>query len=389
MNGASRPRGNLYSAALACLSLFSYGLCLTMIGPALGQIQRSFALSGSAAGLLFTAQSAGFLAAVLFGGYLADRAGVRVIMLAGQALLTAGLVQFGLSGSYPFLMAAMAATGAAGGLIEIASNTLISDLNPNRRAWALNILHIFFGLGGLAGPMLSGIMLSAGFAWNASYLAAAGLSAAIFALLLFGNIPVRARAAADTIDLSILPNILKNRTALLLGFATICYVGVEMGINGWSVLYLERYRAMDTLAASSVLANFWLAMTAGRVLCALLGKKLGEKNLLIVLGLAATGLYVFALTSPQAAASGAGLVAVGLAFSGIFPTLVALGGSRFPGSTGTITGFVMSCAGVGFMTVPWLVGSAASYWSLQTGMWLLCLVLLLMTACAVLLKMAD
>lgn len=389
MIDTARSRGNLFIAALACLSLFSYGLCLTMIGPALGQIQRNFGLSGSAAGLLFTAQSAGFLAAVLFGGYLVDRAGIRVIMLAGQSLLTAGILQFGLAGSYPVLIASIALTGAAGGLIEIAANTLISDLNPERRARALNILHIFFGLGGLAGPLLSGAILSVGYAWNGSYLAAAGLSAAVFILLLMGNIPARAASAAGSIDLSVLSKILRSRTALLLGLITICYVGAEMGINSWSVLYLERARSMEKMPASALLANFWLAMTLGRIACAILVKKLGEKNLLIVLGLAATALYILFLLAPHPAASGACLAAVGLAFSGIFPTLIALGGNRFPGSTGTITGFVMACAGLGFMTVPWLMGMVTSAGSLVLGMWMLVAILAVLTGCAVLLSLSG
>jgi fucose permease len=368
--GLSRGRGR-YITILCYLSLLSYGLCISLAGPALGAIQRHFGVTEGSAGLLFTAQSIGFLSTVLFGGYLADRAGLRLVILAGQALLTAGLVLFAFAGSFSTAIAAYAVTGAAGGLIEIAANTLVSDLHPDSRVSSLNVLHIFFGLGGLAGPLVSGSMLSGGAGLGGPYLVAAAYSGLALILLMTGRVPACIGEYTEKIDFSTAVSMLKSPFTLILGLATICYVGVEMGINGWSVLYLERSLDMEKMTASSILANFWLAMTLGRIACAALGKKIGEKNLLAFLALLACGTYTLFLLAPSPALAGAALIGTGLVFSGVFPALLAIGGNAYPRATGTITGMAMTFSGIGFMVVPWLVGVVAARSSITAGMGML------------------
>lgn len=387
--GISRSRAR-YITLLCYLSLLSYGLCISLAGPALGSIRQSFGVTEGAAGLLFTAQSIGFLSTVLFGGYLAERAGLRPVILAGQALLAAGLALFAAAGSFTVAVAAYAVTGAAGGLIEIATNTLVSDLHPGARVSSLNVLHIFFGLGGLAGPLVSGWMISHGMELAGPYYAAAGYSALAFLLLITGGVPSRIGAGAEQIDFKRAVSMLKSPFTILLAAATICYVGVEMGINGWSVLYLEQSLGMEKMAASTILANFWLAMTLGRIACAALGKKIGEKNLLALLALLACGTYALFLAAPTPALAGAGLVGTGLAFSGVFPALLAIGGNAYPRATATITGMSMTFSGIGFMVVPWLVGVIASASSITAGMGMLAgLAVLLVTLAGVMRKVKN
>lgn len=365
--GFSRPRAR-YITLLCYISLLSYGICISLAGPAIGAIQQHFGVNEGSAGLLFTAQSGGFLAAVLFGGYLADRAGLRHVILAGQALLSGGLALFAWTSSFATAAAAYAVTGMAGGLIEIATNTIVSDLHPGSRVSALNVLHIFFGLGGLAGPLVSGWMLSHGTGLSGPYFAAAAISALSLILLGTGSVPARIGDGAEKINFRSAVIMLRSPFTLALGAATLCYVGVEMGINGWSVLYLERALSIETMPASSLLANFWLAMTLGRLACAALGKKIGEGNLLALLAVLACGAYALFLLAPSPALAGTGLIGTGLAFSGVYPALLAIGGNAWPRATATITGILMSCTGIGFMLVPWLVGAVASTSSITAGM---------------------
>jgi fucose permease len=278
-------------------------------------------------------------------------------------------------------VSAYAVTGAAGGLVEIATNTLVSDLHPDTRVSSLNLLHIFFGLGGLAGPLVSGSMLSSGAGLAGPYLAAAAYSGLAFVLLAAGGVPARIGAGAEKINFSDALAMLKSPFTVLLGLATICYVGAEMGINGWSVLYLERSLEMDKITASSLLANFWLAMTLGRVACAALGKKMGERNLLALLAVLSCATYTLFLLAPSPALAGAGLVGTGLMFSGVFPALLAIGGNAWPRATGTITGMAMTFSGIGFMVAPWLIGVIATGYSIAAGMGML---IVLIAALAVL-----
>ena len=46
--------------------------------------------------------------------------------------------------------------GFGGGVIVTAANALVSDISEEQRASTLNLLNLFFGLGGLATPFIAG-----------------------------------------------------------------------------------------------------------------------------------------------------------------------------------------------------------------------------------------
>lgn len=354
----------------------SYGVCITLIGPALGSIQEYFSIHSAAVGLLFTAQSAGFILTVLAGGYCVDRFGIRKISLAGQLVLSIGLCVFSFASTFPMACIGYMLTGIGGALIEIATNTLVSSLNEHSRAPALNILHMFFGAGALIGPVVSAYMLDSGFAWRTVYDMLCVASLLVFALLAVARFP--SVVGSKTLTFRSLKMLFGNRTVILLCFATICYVGAEMAINNWSVLYMEKAFSVRTLVAGVFLSYFWIAMTLGRILCSLLSRRLGEGHMLLYLCAASLGVYAFYLVAPGPIYAALSLVMLGVAFSGVFPTILAIGGNVSGGALGTVTGILMACTGIGSMVFPALVGIIAEAFTLRCGMIALALVFFLL-----------
>ncbi len=365
------------AAITSYLSILCWGMCITIMGPALAAIARGFSLSPSQLGLFTTTLSAGLIPAVLLGGYIVDRYGAHVVGVAGQALLTVGLVLFAATPSFAVALAAFFILGMAGGGIEIVTNTVVSGLFPHKRASALNLLHAFFGIGALTGPILSGALIDSGAAWQTGYWVLAIVAAAVAALMAFSPFPQA--VAAEKIDFSGFVAVARTPAALLLGAVIILYVGSEMGITYWSVLHLTQRYGLSTLVAGSFLSYFWVAITAGRFVVFVAARKIGDRLLLFILTALSLAAYALFLTAGRGWLSGLGLALVGLFFSGIFPTALGLGVNRFSRIPGTITGFLMMFMGSGMLIFPYVVGLITDAASLATGMLFIMLILACLT----------
>jgi len=367
------------------LSIMCYGICLTVIGPALGEVGASFGLTTDRLGLLTTALSVGLLISVLLCGYIVDRTPVKLVIILGQLLLTAGLLLFSLTGLFPVALVAFFMMGIAGGVIEVVANTVIANEYAHNRGLGMNILHSFFGIGALIGPFFSGLFLDLGLSWRFTYMNASLLSGLTLILLVFAVFP--RQVDSDRIELSTAIDIVKSPYALLLGMLVLFYVGSEMGINYWSVLYMERRMDISTLIASSYLSYFWIAMTAGRFVCAAAAKKIGEWALLVILTVGALAGYALFLMVDVGWAAGVAMTGAGMFFSGIFPIVIALGGNRFSHALGTINGFLMSFMAGGILIFPWLVGVIAQRTSLDIGMMFILVLMLLLAAGSFMLRL--
>ena len=351
----------------AChLSILSYGISITIIGPALLGIQQTFCLSEASLGLFTTLLSVGLIASVFSGGIFIDRLSPRLVSIAGQVFLVLGLFLFSMAGVFPVALFSFLLMGIGGGFIEIATNTLIANRHRGKRGAALNLLHAFFGIGAVMGPIVSGFIIERGEEWRLVYAISCIFSVGVLLLLFFSRFPDR--VTSETIDLKRAAAFIKNPLMAMLALVTLFYVGSEMGISYWSVLFLETYRGATKLVASSFLSYFWIAITAGRFFCYALAHRIGERALLLLLSFFGFISYGVFLIDSSLVASGISLFLVGLFFSGIFPTILAIGINRFPQSPGTTNGFLMTFMGGGLFIFPYLVGVIAEYSSLRIGM---------------------
>lgn len=355
--------GTRYATICACASLLVFAMSMTVMGPAVGAMAETYAVEPGRLGMLVTSLSLGFIAAVSLAGIVMDRLPLRPLFIAGQAAVALSLGGIALSARIEAGLAWFLLLGLGGGLVQISANTLVASVNPESRASSLTFLHIFYGTGALAGPLVAGSLLEKGFPWPTIYFFLAGLAAAVALLILPARFPRLHREPGVSFT-----GLLKNGHVLLVSLAAVLYVGIEMGINSWAVLYLERVLSMEKLSASSVLSYFWFFITFGRLLCMRLARRMRAGTLLVILS--AGGALSFALfyATGRGAVAGIALSLVGLFFSGIFPLLISLGSDAFPGRIGGVTGILLTSLGVGLMIFPWAAGEIGARWSLSTGM---------------------
>jgi fucose permease len=149
--------------------------------------------------------------------------------------------------------------------------------------------------------------------------------------------------------------------ALLLFFQS----GNEFVLGGYFSTFLTTDLAVPVVDASYLLAAYWAAIMAARVMLSRVLGRFGARR--IVLGgalLAAAGAGIVA-TAPTAPLAAAGILLTGLALAGIFPTVLGIAGAAFRDHSGTVFGILFTVALTGGMTMPWLAGHLAAGFGLR------------------------
>lgn len=342
-------------------SLLSYALTLTVVGPVLAPMQQALHLDDQQAGLLFSLFAAFFTSSVLGAGYLADRIGTRFVCLTGQGMVTLSALCY-VAALHPLVLAAaFVFLGVGGGFLEASTNTVIGTLYRRTAVKDLNLLHVYFSVGALAGPFLSGRLYEMFPQWRGSYAACLVVCALQLARLKSLAFPA---TAVDPPPLRRMAAMAGKPWLLMLGLGMALYVGSEMSLNNWGVKFMETVQHQPKMEASTYLTLYWGAMAVGRLLVTRLAALGGEPLLMFF----ALGGFLSTLGFYLSPAGGPFLIAAGFCFSGIMPTILAVGAGRFPDYPGVVNGILMTWVGTGLITAPYLVGFLAEDRGLWAGM---------------------
>ena len=336
----------IYLASFAAL-----GLSFSLIGPALSRLQAQTGTSLGAIGVLFTAQSFGYLVGSLLGGNLYDRGlGHRVL---GTALLVlaAALLAVPHITSLVLLAAMFGVIGAGAGAVDVGGNTLLIWRRGGSDGASLNALHLCFGIGALASPIIVAWSLSSHGDLVAASMLMAVPTAAIGVWALLRPSPDRL-ADADHASGAAAP----ARALALVAVFFFLYVGVEIGFAGWIYTYAQAVHLGGEQAAAAVTATFWGAFLLGRLLAVGVATRAGASAMLVGAGAAAVvGAMILAVGDGRPALVWTGTIVFGSAIAPLYPTMLAFVGDHLPLS-GTATSWFVAASAVGGLTLPWMIG---------------------------------
>ena len=115
-------------------------------------------------------------------GRIGDMLGYRCVFLVGTAWSSLAFVACALAPSYPMLLAGRVAQGIGAGLILSCGPALATSLFPEeRRPRILGLYTMMFGIGGVLGPSVFGLLVER-FGWSAVFSFRAPIAAAAFLL---------------------------------------------------------------------------------------------------------------------------------------------------------------------------------------------------------------
>ena len=311
-----------------------------------------YGLSNTEYGILFLPQVIAAITAALLGAGLGGRFGVKRVYLAG---LAAGLVSMGLlifssflgadrTPSYVLLLFATAFLGAGFGLTVPALNTFASTFHPARVDRAILVLNALLGLGTVLAPVFVAVFVGLGFWWGLPVTSATLLVALIVVSLRLPlhveKPPVAPRQARSAIP---------ARFWVYAGFAVL--YGFCETVNGnWSQLDMTSELGASATVAAFALTAFWGMVTVGRVLFAVIQRRVGSRLTYRVLPFLLAGAFLLIALLPQGRPA-LGVVAFGLAglgCSALLPLTISFSEEELIAISASVAGGVIAFYQVGY-----------------------------------------
>ncbi len=373
---ATAPTSSLRSPRVAYLLAFCLlGVCLSMAGPAMTHLRSNAGVGISAGGVILAGMGIGYVGASLVFGHRLDHRGAghqALLRATGLAVVAAAALQ--VADALWAVTLVFAVIGACGGALDVMCNTLLVWHEPPERVGSsLNALHLRFGLGAIAAPLLVSVSLQV----RDDLLlvtAAMALAVAGIAFLLHG-VPTPQRVVIP--DAEPLPHH-GSPTLLILGalfFAV--YVGAEGTFGAWSTTYGEDLSLGFASAAQVLTAVYWGGFTLGR-LVAVAATKTGSVDRVLTASCAAATVASVALTLVDGRAIPTWALVAGLGFTlgPQYATMLAVVDRRV-GLDGKATSRLIGAAGTGGLVIPLITGGILDAAGVRT------LPLVVAVACAV------
>jgi fucose permease len=351
----------------ACAGMFVFGIVMAILGAILPSLFSKIQFNKGEAGDLFLYMNFAMLVMSLFFGPIVDRFGFKIFLIICSLLVAVSFFILSFAATYSLILLAAVILGFGGGGLNGGTNALTSDIHPEKRSSALNLLGIFFGFGALFIPFLIGIFLRLT-SLEKILLFATFLS--LVPLVLFSLFTFPKGKQAQGFPLSQAAKIIKNPLLWLCGFLLFFQSGNEFTLGGWISTYLQEFFKMTSMAASLILAGYWAAIMTGRLASSRIVKIMKNEKLVLGSAILSFVAAVLIVASPSKILVSLGAVLIGLGFAAIYPTTLAVVGETFPAFSGTAFSVVFVIALCGGMTAPWLAGKIAQASSLRQGLFI-------------------
>ena len=339
----------------AVVAIFVYGMIAAMLGTILPDLSSRFHLTPRQNGTIALAQALGLMVASLGVGPLLDDFGKKVGLMLGLGLIFLALLAIPRSTGFRSIVLLLFLLGMGGGIVVTGANALTSDVGEAHRATALNLVNIFFGLGGLATPFISANLFNRN--WVRLCYTVAGLTLVTLALQAAAHMPPP--AGAGRFILADAGPVLGRPILFLLGLLLFLYVGCEVGVWNWLVRHLIAQGIPETRALNILSLGFALGLLIGRVGVSPILISVPPVYVTLAASVAMTVTTFLMLRTNNPGAAAVLVFLAGLSMAPVFPTTLAIVADAFPRMTGTAIGIVITCGWAGLAVSSHIIGAIA------------------------------
>ncbi len=351
--------------------LVGTGMGTALLGSIKVTLARKLRIDEARIGGLVATFGFTLIPAMLAVGFLSDALGRQPVTIGGALLFAASLVLFAQASAYWMVLAAVLLLSAGWAALINVVNPLSLPAFGGSEAYAINLGCFIFGIGSFVTPLgvvflvrrleLRGTLL---------LLSVSGLvMAALACATQFPTVaPAQpAQAAAEVAAPPGLGVLLRDPVMWLCALALFFYMPAEATMGAWATTYVTD-KGMKEGAASVLLSGFWLVYTASRLVAALTIPKGSETAVILVLSLVSVAAWVAVVLCRGRSLAATLVLAVGLIFGPIYPTLVAVLLKHFDASLhGRAISLFFTLGGLGCTVIPMLIGAYARRTSIQRG----------------------
>ena len=335
-----------------------------MLGTAWPSARQTFGAPIADLGLILLISTIGSISVSAFVGTLIRRFGVAVLLACSAACAALAGTGYALAPHLWVLFAVAVLWGLAAGMMDGGLNTAVG---LSGRPRLLNLLHAAYGVGTAIGPLLvtAAILLSS---WRSSYLVLAVLDLVVTALWLrqrrqeraaqdppeaTATEPARAgqagqagqaglaaagetaagetaageTAAGETVAGHPSDAWSRRRSGFVVAAGMLIffvYTGLEVAAGQWEASYCRGHLGLSASAAGLATFGFWGALTAGRLILAVLPRPVPPSRVVWWGSGIAVAAAALIWWQPGTPATLAAFVLLGGALAGVFPALIAL-----------------------------------------------------------------
>ncbi len=342
------------------------GVVTTLLGPILPFLIARWSLTDERAGLFFTLQFCGNLIGIASLGSLISRRGYGRTFAIGFTFIALGIAGLNFGNEFTCLFCT-AIFGYGLGLILSGTNLWVAEVTASRRAAALSILNLAWGIGAITCPVL--VLLSQKTHKLSLFLfGIAGLSAFVAIAITMMSIEPRSDENAEATMLGARVAVGK-RTAFCLGGLFFLYVGTEGCVGGWTASLAKRMGTTPGNLWELTPMFFWAGLLAGRAIAPIILRGVAERTLMttgLILAGSFNGALLWATTFRGAAIC---VTATGLGLSCIYPLVVSWMVGHYGKEAKHARSIMFALACVGGATMPALVGFTSTHaGSLRSGL---------------------
>lgn len=340
----------------AIVAIFVCGMLAATLGTILPDLSDRFRLTPAQNGTMASAQALGLVIASVSVGPLLDSEGDKIGLLLGLALIAIVLFVLPSSPGLRSIVFLLFLLGVGGGIALTGGNTLVSQISDAHRASALNLVNLFFGLGGLATPFISANLFKSN--WVRLCYSISTLAVVSLIVDAFTKMPSPAPGAAGhwIADLGPLAG---HPLLFLLGLFLFLYLSCEAGVWNWLPRHLIAQGVPESRALNILSLGFALGLLLGRIGISPILMRVPAVSVALVASMAMALTTFLMLHTNKPKTAFALVFAAGVSMAPVFPTTLAIVGTAFPRMTGTAIGFVMTCGYAGLAVSSRLIGAIA------------------------------
>jgi fucose permease len=339
----------------AILAIFVYGMIAAMLGTILPELSERFHLTPTQNGTIAFVQALGLIIASLGVGPLLDTQGDKAGLILGLGCIAVALFLLPRSTGFRPILLLMFLLGMGGGIVVTGANALANSVSGEHSAIALNLVNLFFGLGGLTTPFIAANVFKRN--WVRLCYTIASLTVAALIVQAVSKMPAPSGNAQFL--LADVGPILGRPLLFMLGLFLFLYITCEVGVWNWLPRHLIAQGIPESRALNILSLGFALGLLIGRVAVSPILAHAPAINVTLGASIAmAVTTYLMLQTNKPGMAFVLVFIA-GLSMAPVFPTTLAITGSAFPRMTGTALGFVITCGWVGLAVSSWIIGAIA------------------------------
>jgi fucose permease len=337
------------------LAIFVYGMVAATLGTILPNLSDRFGLTPSQNGSIAFAQALGLILASLAVGPLLDAEGKKVGLVLGLSLILIALAALPGSSGYRTLILLMFVMGVGGGIVITGANALASDVGGAHRGSFLNLVNLFFGLGGFVTPFIAANLF--GKNWVRLCYSITGFTTVTLAFEIATRMP--APVGAHSASFAGAGHLLQQPVLWLLGSFLFLYVSCEVGVWNWLPQHLIAQGIPKSRALNVLSVGFALGLLFGRLLVSPVLIHVPATAVLLFASAAMAVTTYFMLRTRKPGVALALVAMAGISMAPVFPTTLAVVGDMFPAVTGTAIGFAITCGWIGLAVSSRMIGGIA------------------------------